>query len=479
MVQAFQPEDVLEIFDRSKSLTVSSPPPTGSEDDPALVKGTTVRAKVLEGAAPGEVQLKIGARLVKASLSQFIEPGREVKLFVAETEPRLVLQLMEEPPAGRASGVGLQSNQPPAPVERLPVLMAQVLDLPRGDRIRLRITEAPSLKNDLPLTDLNLLSKMAAGRELTARLVLTRFGPDLRPGQEVKFLITETSPTLVLQVFSPMTAQPPSLLRSLSGYLAFPDQLAAGAADLLADSNLDQGLPQAIQIRLAELRAVLTGLSPGPGDPDSEFLTRLLQFIGLTGERSPAQETTARLLSEILRQADLGKIKDSPSLRSLIEAAARFYEAVEKIQLIDQRIFPAEQTLLLSFPLFWPNADGRGEMTLKWTQPGSQDDRARNYTVTFLLFLTKLGRIKIEIYIQGKTKVDAPGRTVQGVVWAETRQVQAAIQAGLGRLIDSLEAKGLKVTRLSTLLFPQDQGPPESLAAELLSGREGLIDLRV
>jgi len=468
----------LEIFDRSKGLTVSSQTPASGEDDPALVKGTTVRAKVLDGAAPGEVQLKIGPRLIKASLSQFIEPGREVKLLVAETEPRLVLQLIEEPPA-RASSVGLQSNRPPSPAERPPTLTAQVLDLPRGDRIRLRLTEAPSLKTGLQPSGLDILSKTAAGRELTARLVLNRSDPDLRPGQEVKFLITETSPTLVLQVFSPMTAQTPSLLRSLSGYLAFPDQLAASAADLLADSDLDQGLPQAIQTRLAELKAVLTGLSPGPGEADSNFLIRLLQFIGLTGERSPAQETTSRLLSEILLQADLGKIKDSPALRSWLETAARFYEAVDKIQLIDQRIFPSEQTLLLSFPLFWPNAEGRGEMTLKWPEPENRDDRARPFTVTFLLSLTKLGRIKIELYIQENTKVGDQDRTIQGVVWAETPQVQAAIHEGLGRLIGSLEAKGLKVIRLSTLLFPQDQGPPESLAAELLTGREGLVDLRV
>lgn|GEM_PF-2728603 len=465
----------MEIFDRSKGLIVSAQPSAGSEDDPALVKGATVRAKVLEGTSPGEVQLKIGSRLIKAALSQFIQPGREVKFFVAETEPRLVLQLSAEPPAGRSSSAGLQANRPP--LERPPVLTAQVLDLlPRGDRIRLRITEGPSLAPDLRPNELGLLSKMTAGRELTARLAPTQPGPELKPGQELKFLITETSPRLVLQVYGPKNTPPPSFLRALSGYLAFPDQLAAGAAELLTDPGPDQASPQTIQTHLAELRTILRGLSPSAGSSDSEFLIRLLQFIGLTGQRSPAQETAARLLSEILRQAELGKIKDSPALRSLIEAAARFYEAVEKIQLIDQRIFPADQTLLLSFPLFWPDAEGRGEMALKWSKPDHPDAQDRTYTVTFLLALTKIGRIKIEIFLKRKTNDDQPESTVQGVFWAENRRVQAAIQAELGRLIGSLETAGLKVTRLSTLLFPQDQEPPESLAAELV---EGLIDLRV
>lgn len=427
----------------------------------------------MESPAPGRVHLKVGPHLIKAIMSQAIEPGRSVKLFVAETSPRLVLRLIAHDSPGSRPQTDQTTSPDSGPKPQAldgPALLARVVDRPAVDQIRLRILSSPSSPGSLPgsspgETDLN----MRPGREVSARLVQTSPDLNLRPGQEVKFQVTETSPRLVLRVADQTAPQRPPLVQALADFLGDPAQLSKSAALLLSGPPLGQDYPPQVQDQAAVLMNLLANLSPETRAPDNQFLVRLTRLLGLAGERSQIQEQTARFFAEIIRSPAMERLKDTPWLRALIKGAARLYEATDKIQTLNQQTMPREQTLLLPFPIIWPNEKGWGEVSLKWPPREEHDRQDKPFQIAFILDLTKLGRVKIELQMRDKT--------IRGAIWTKDGKARSAVEHNLGGFIQAMELKGFKVADLTARIFPQEA--PESLAADMLAEHKGLIDIKV
>ena len=474
---------LMEIFDPFKGLGDSST--AGGKEGPVFVKGSVLKARVLSTPVPGQARLKVGPRLIQAVMSQHVEPGREVSLLVAETSPRLVLRVMTGPEPGPGQAPGLRPGyEPPSaqvsasgPEPELrdqvnqPVLRARVTDFPAPDKIRIQILNlpSPSRTNPSSQSDPGRLN-LKVGQEVTARLVPGRTGPELIPGKTALFVVTETSPRLVLKIQTQPEPQAGPLVKALAQFLHQPDGLAQGAAQLLKTPPYGPEFPFQVQARALALVGLVSGLSPEAETADPGFLARLTGLLGLAGERSPVQEATARLLPELIRSPQMEDLKTDPKLRALVEASAGLYKAADSLQALNQETLGRDQTLHLAFPLLWSGQEGRGELLLEPPRE-ARDDGTRPYRVTLLLTFSRLGRVKFDLSLREKT--------IKGAIWTESPGARTVVGQALGRLVRSLEARGFEVADLSARTFPPDRPPPDSLAEEILIRHEGLIDLKV
>ncbi len=453
----------MEIFDPTKALIDSIAAPTGNEQP--LTKGALFRAVIEAGAQPGQVQIRIGPRLIQAVMSQYIEPGREVMVEVAETEPRLLLKLFQG--GSRPTPVQPGTSQPqPEP----PVISARILDLPGNDTVLLRITSPPSSQAGLGPKSPDLSS----GRELTAWLQKSASEPALKNGQELRFIVRESFPRLVLQVDSSSQPSRPALAQAVAAFLNHPDQLPQSAAALKSALEFLAGrdVPLAPQSEYSALASMLESLSPSPDKAmEQDPLARLLQLFGLKGGRAELPEKIARFLSRLIAERDTEKTFEQAALKNAGEAAAKLFEALDRVQTLNQQIIRSEQTVMIPFPFFWPGSEGRGEIRLKWPDESSGKDSRPAVRLTFLLLLTRLGRMKIDVTVKEKT--------IQGAMWVENETARSFLNRNLPRLSESLTARGFKVTDFTARVFPKEQPPPESLAAELEAARNGLISVTV
>ncbi|MEW6266658.1 MAG: flagellar hook-length control protein FliK [Thermodesulfobacteriota bacterium] len=462
-------------------LILAEPWPNRSTEEAAPTKGTIIKALVLAGADPGRVFLKTGTRLFQADLSQPLTPGREVTLHVAETTPRLILHLLPEPP--ETAPISESPYVRPALARQIqaeikaPVLTAQVLSQTAPDRIRIRILVPPMSEFEPAGGSLIHKTGLTAGREITARLIQIATPLEFKPSQEVRFIINAIRPRLVLQVdqreIQPQSSSPlrGPLGQALTGFLRAPGLLAESAARLLAGLPREADLPEPVQTKIHALKRLLLDLSPRNEEKDHLFPTRLLGNLGLKGERSPIQEAAARLMAELIRLADREAVPEKV-VCSLFEAAAKVHQAVDLAQNLNQAAYSQDQTLHLPFPLFWPGFEGRGELTLqKSDEEGKKSAKDAPFKISFLLELTRLGRIKVDLELKQ--------RSLTGVIWTERGPVLTAMDQALGRLLNSLSARGFKIAELSVRPFPAHQNPPESLAEQLWPRDQSLVDLKV
>ncbi|MEW5723332.1 MAG: hypothetical protein AB1896_09515, partial [Thermodesulfobacteriota bacterium] len=352
-------------------ISLIEPAAGAGEEEPAFVKGAVLKARVLESGPAGQVRLKIGPRLIQAVLSQYLEPGLTVRLRVMETSPQVTLALIEEDAPPREKPVPTPiAGTTAGPGPERPNIAALVLAPPRGDLVRLRVTvPPPALRDAAPVPPGQKAPTLAPGREISARLLGTELVENIRPGRELRFEVAETFPRLVLRVLeSPPpgppkeTAPGPTLIKNAAAHLARPAQVPWEAAELLDRMPEVRALPPEIQTLAARLPPLLAGLSPRPQTSDPQFLGRLLEAFGLGREGAGLKETVARLFSEAARSPEIEILKDNPAWRSVLESAARLYEALDRLGAINQETWPREQVLHLAFPLFWPEGEGRGEL---------------------------------------------------------------------------------------------------------------------
>jgi hypothetical protein len=347
-----------------------------------------------------------------------------------------------------------------------PVISARIIERLDANRVRVRIEQAPDPAGRLPKR-----LQITPGREMTARLSGGPDGPQLTPGQTASFAVAKTWPQVVFQALE-SPGQRPALAKSLSSFLGDPGRLAQAAQalsqalDQLPGSNLS---PEAAD-RAESLRALLSALAPRTDAPDPEFPPRLLSALGLAGDRSELAQSTARFLSELLKNPQWLSSKESGDIKSLLEAAVRVHDAAENAAVVNQETWRGAQSFFLPFPLFHDRG-GRGELLLKKEDAGQSSDQP--VRATLLLHMSKLGTIRADAAVNG--------RKVRGVIRAETSEAIDGLRAGLDRLVESLEARGFE-PELAVEPFPGR--PPSTLAAELapppdpVRGR-GLIDVKV
>ena len=222
--------------------------------DPLFQTGAILKARVVSLDPAGQARLKIGNQVIQAVFSHDIEPGGEIRLRVAQTEPRVILEVLPETASEStpAKNAGRAIREEAAPREQAPfILRARVLSPPKDGRIKIKITSAP--RPSLPEESLGgphredfrpsgskgaasrmtdpgtfsrpgLMKQLAAGREITARFQGGGKGMALAPNQEAYFFVRETSPYLVLQMAegeSPASHHPP-FIRALTSFLSEP-----------------------------------------------------------------------------------------------------------------------------------------------------------------------------------------------------------------------------------------------------------------
>lgn len=456
--------------------TLLSGLPFKTDADVPLVKGATIKAQVLESSFPGQIILRLGSRLLPVVATDGLEPGREIKLIVTETSPKLVLSLVPDNEADgptllivKTTSVAPGADQPPGTI-----IQAKILDSPRPDTLRLRITAGPVGQETSPETKLAL----PTGQEVTARLVISPgVTREFAPGQEVRFAVVQTSPRLILHPLSqevPPGQETPvksPLMPALTGLISQPEQLIRGAVTLLAIPAAPLDLPEPIQKRLEHLVRLLVDLSPQSGPVDDNFVKRLAQGLGVGGPKPQIREAVARLWSETLRAVEHDQLKDTPEIRQLMEAAAKVFKAADQIQTINQETFLKDQTVHMTFPLFWSGQADRGELLFKKPSRSEAGPEQAPLKVALLLSMSGLGRIKADMELKNKA--------VNGVIWTETQQVRQTIQQGVERLISNLSARGFQVQGIRVLLFPAGRRPPDTLAEELKPTARGLIDVKV
>ena len=457
----------MEIFLPSKSLATLF---SQDEGESILTKGSVLRAKVLGySTESGLTTLKVGLKVIQAQLSSSLEPGREVRLLVEQTTPKLKLTMVEDqektdkstPAPARRQGPSLRQNQ----------ILAKVLDIPEKGKIKLSITSAPSLPGSAKTSLLGSGVEIAPGREVTATLAQSS-GLNLQPGQELKFNVTDGFARLVLQLAPDQDVSRPPLAQALASFLAEPAKLPEGAGELLSLIEPQSDPATFIDRQVQSLHDLTTALSPQPGKTDHEFMNRLVEIMGLRGEKSPVQLAAARLWTSALDLPNLEELKNNPKLLKIMETAAKVFEAIGQVQDLNRETIAQNQTLHLAFPIFWPNENGRGEILASWEQ---EQDKApsssKSLRVSLLLDLSRLGKTKIDIELKGKR--------ARGAILTETRAARQAVSSRLDELKTSLEARGFEITALTVETYPPQTRPPETLAAELLPQGRGLVDVKV
>lgn len=463
----------MEIFNLLKQLGLN----LSSEEGRALVKGAIIQAFIQESLPDGQAMLRIGSKLVQGYFKQPVEAGQTMKLEVLETLPRLLFQpvdtktspvLPETPPQQSPAGSGTGAE------ETRPTFFARVVEkLPDG-HIRIQILQSPklaALQSEEPPH--RLIRNMVEGRQLKARVQETGLDRPLRLGQDVRFIIKETQPQFVIEPAPPKSDLSRPLYQALTRFLSQPAVIPREAGELLAVLEKTGTFPPEIQAKVEGLAERIIALSPKPAEPDVDFVPRLVSSLGLNHPRSSVQEDTARLWSEIIRSPHIHSQHgvDKESLRLLTESTARIFESVESLQTLNQETNRMEQTLLFSFPLFWPGENGKGELAFKRPQEKKRSGREEPYRITLLLHLTRLGRIKADLQIKGSA--------VQGTIWTENSGARETLTTALDQFQARLKARGIEVENLQVNIFPSEMPPPDSLAAEMLPQKKGLVDLKV
>jgi hypothetical protein len=460
----------VEIIHLLKSLTQTSDRKDETEAFP--VKGGVYTAHVTGSKPDGSATLRIGSHDLKLILSQYIEPGRTVNVEVMETSPGLVLRLT---PIGheKAEPLGIPSHSEkqttPAILSNHGRLEARILDVSGRQHIRVRINSLVSVVPEELKTVQG--QTLTPGREITARLMASSHPIPLRPGQDINFIITETSPQLVLQV-DPAQAQRPPLIQALAAFMSAPDSLVQSATDLLSSLNHMIDINPEYKPLLSAFSNLLHELAPKADRPDLELVNRLVALLGMKPGPGPVQEEIARLWSELIRMPQLDEFRDHPGLKNLLEASARLFDAMDQLQTLNRETLRADQQMMhLAFPIFWPDGRGRGELMIKWPAPGNARDSAAPFKVTLLLNMTALGRTRVDMEIER--------RKVSGIIRVETTAVRDLIARSLTRLGASLEARGFIMTDFMVQTFPPNQKPPATLVEELVPSKQGLIDVRI
>ncbi|MBU2548535.1 MAG: flagellar hook-length control protein FliK [Proteobacteria bacterium] len=358
----------------------SGPQPAGDEGRLILVKDGLLKARVLEAPPSGPVSLKIGTHQVQAYVDRPLQTGHEVRLRVAETSPRLVMQVVDEEAA-----------------------------------------------------------------------------PTGKAGETTQ-------------------AEPSARAQALAAFFQGPRRLAEIVAILRQSVPADGAWPDPVAARLDTLALLADQMAPRPDTADAAFLGRLVRLLGLNGRNVPLQEASARLLAEMITNPRMQTLDDLARWRALAETAVRLFEASDQMRAVNQTQDRPDQDLYLAFPLPWTGPDDRGELTFKRPPDSGTDGSDRAYRLTFLLSLSRIGKVKIDLSLDR-------GR-IQGAIWTETQTGRQAVTRTLPRLVAGLEAQGFQSPELAARVFPDDTPPPESLAAELLAretlyGADRLVDVKV
>ena len=346
----------------------------------------------------------------------------------------------------------------------------------KGGRVKLAPASQP-LTEKAPLNRPDSPSRPVPppAATISARLEKPETSVRLAPGQTARFEVVRTEPQLVVR---PVAAPPTSEVnaagqaRVLPQLIGRPDETPALIRELqqlLTQARPDWG--RAGDAAADKFLRLLEEASPRPAGPDDAFVPRLAGLLGLGGDRARLPEAAARLLSELVSSPHLDALKDHPGLKDLLETTVRLFEATERLGLLGQETAREDNSLFFSFPLFWPGQNGRGEMALKWPDPEQAGDEAQTYRVTFLLTMSRIGKIKADARVERK-KLDV-------AFWAESPDVRDAIKSRLGRLEEALASRGFEVKNMGAGLFPPDRRPPDSLAEELMPAKSGLIDVKV
>ena len=447
-----------------------------------MVKGAILTAKVLDSPEAGAIRLQLGPRVIQAIMSQYVEPGSQIRLLVEQVHPRLILNLVDdgtvipeetkevEQPAAKP-GPEAQAATARANVIPRNAILARILDLPTANTVRLQILPHPDepTRAYTPKEGTTLFP----GQMFDAKLVRTEATPDLRPGQDIVFRVTRTTPSLVLQIdqTAAQATGKSSLIQAAAHYLGSP-QAVADTASELQNIPIDKGqIPPDAMIRFQAVQTLINALSPEGSKADVHFLDRAMALLGLAGEKPELRDEIARLMTNLATAAVLKDHTDHQSIKLLAETSARLFEAIEQLHGLNREGIRQEQTLLIPFPLFWDEAKGGGEIRLTWSGEGNDaQGSGAPFRVTLLLNLSKLGKIKVDAELRGKA--------VKAMFWTETAGARTVLVQSFNRLQDSLSAWGLNVESLLARQYPAQQRMPDSLAEEIIEGST-LVNVRV
>ena len=455
--------------------------------------GAVLKAAVVDSDPSGQARLKIGGRVIPVIVSREIRAGGEIRLRVAQVEPRVTLEVLPEPtteseslkqPAKTSLGGGS-----PLRNEGL-VLRARILSLPGNGRIKIRITSPPLPSRPSPrasetpadpggrgfepaapeMPDHSKLSgRLSVGREITARLQTGDRAVPLKVNQETSFLVAETSPHLVLRIAEggPPAPYPPQFIKALGALFSEPARFCTLAAS--AVEWLEAEAPDDLRQINQALAALIKEMSPAQSGPDSEFAGRLFRHFGLSGRPSSVQEGIVRFFEEslVLSQAH----EDRPGLRKALETAARVFEAIDQVQTANRGLFSEQRTLYVPFPLFWGDPSERGELGLELPPGEAAGSGERPVRISLLLDMTRLGRMKVDLELKG--------RTINGTFLMESRDARDRMERFVERLRRSLEARNFSIDRLSFQVSQPERPVPETLLPGLAPRDRGLISIRV
>lgn len=456
--------------------------PHGGDEEAPLVKGAMLTARVLDSPEGGPVKLQLGPRVIQAIMSQYVEPGSQIRLLVEQVHPRLILNLVDDGsvPLEDARDVQPQSAKPepapqaaPARADAIPrnAILARILDLPSANAVRLQILPHPDdpARAYTPKEGTTLFP----GQTFDAKLVRTEATTDLRPGQDLIFRVTRTTPSLMLQIDQSITptAGKSSLIQAAAHYLGSPQSVANAASELQSLPIDNSRIPPEAMMRLQAVQTLLNALSPDGSKADVHFLDRAMAILGLAGDRPELRDEIAKLLTHLATAAVLKDHTDHQAIKLLAETSARLFEAIEQLHGLNREGIRQEQTLLIPFPLFWAEAKGGGEIRLAWSGEGNDaDGSGAPFRVTLLLDLSQLGKIKVDAELRGKT--------MRAMFWTETARARTVLVQSFDRLQNSLSAWGLNVESLLARQYPAQQRMPDSLAEEIIQGST-LVNVRV
>ena len=335
------------------------------------------------------------------------------------------------------------------------------------------INKDDSKKNSLPkliqnqvvnAKVINLLPHGKAQLQVNGKMVLAKTAMMLTPGEEVQLKVIQEKDAIVLRLIGPGQKMTTSQITSLVSFF-----------------SKNESIPDITGTRLTQVKNLLMEMSLKSGQPDTDFLPRLIQKSGLVMEKKIAQilmsgksSADIKIALNVLLEQDVKAnifkemFNAGPGKSDALKTIAVFSETLENFQLLNHHSSESGR-YLLPFPIFSESAFRFGQLLIdtgdKTKSGGKDNDKLIN--ISFLLDMTRLGPLRADFSI---LKQEITGRFL-----LSDQDTCDYVRALMPDLKDQLADREYHVRQIECALAKKEEVQPGSLIEALVKAGDDQV----
>ncbi|MDX9786427.1 MAG: hypothetical protein RBT11_06615 [Desulfobacterales bacterium] len=297
---------------------------------------------------------------------------------------------------------------------------------------------------------LDVLSPRQALLLIDGKKVQAKTFVPLKPGQEVQVRVSQSGDQPVLRLVQTAEGKLPEAFQGLlkswgeSGPFGHLDLLLSRR--MMSAGNREGSLGTLVFSRLQQM---VTAISLKSGDAEPRFLSDLIRGSGLLWENKllsllsssggMQMSGLAPLIENDIKGLALQLLAAEPGGGPVPDGLKAFLEGLENLQLFNKYADEESGRYLLPLPVLLDGKLTFGQMLLILGDGRNNSERGENrlVTVSFLLTLSRLGEIRADFSVLG--------RTVTGAFSVATEEIRAFISHHLGELGQKLQSNGYEV----------------------------------